>query len=79
MHDIESILCFQNWLRDNHFDYLEDDVHSMLPGDAIWTIAHRAGVRGLKQSDVIADTLPLIMAIIKLRCKPRLCPTASAK
>jgi len=39
-------------------------------GDALFEIARRAGVRGLKRDDVIWETLPMVAEIIKLRCKP---------
>lgn len=80
-----SLLYFKDWLEENGYSYLADGVGHMLVGEAIMEIARRAGVRGLRGSDGIAETLPMIMDVIELRCRPqnnknkgRQCPTTNS-
>ena len=66
-----SLWDFQNWLEITGRGHLSDGVGAMPIGDALLEIYRRAGVRGIKSSDSIVETLPLARDIIALRVKPR--------
>jgi hypothetical protein len=68
---IGQIQHFQRWLKANGYGYLESGVGHLGPGLAVLEIARKAGVRGLSPRDVIADTLPMVQDLIRLRCKPQ--------
>ena len=70
MQALIRLRSFQNWLQANGYAYLEDGLATWDVGDAILEIAKRAGIRGLRGTDVIVDTLPMVQDLIRLRCKP---------
>jgi len=70
MRGLNDAIGFKWWLDREGYGYLAAGVGSLPAGDALFEIARRAGVRGLKRDDVIWETLPMVAEIIKLRCKP---------
>lgn len=66
-----NILAFQRWLEASGRGFLQKGVDHLPVGDALLEIYRRAGVRGIRRTDSIAETLPLAMELIMLKVKPR--------
>ncbi len=61
-------LALKAFLKKHGLTFLESGLDDLPPGDALLTIAKRAGVRGLTHKDYIAETLPMVAEIAYLRC-----------